>query len=173
MARMVSVVRLMCNKRGQMKKVLFVCLGNICRSPAAEGVLRHLIEQQHLTNEISVESCGIGDWHLGSYPDERMTKAARDRGITLSSRAKLFNINNFADFDMILAADSEVLHHLYQFARTTDEKAKLHLINDFSILYKGQDVPDPYYQGDVGFELVMDMLEESCLGILNHLKNQK
>lgn len=156
-----------------MKRVLFVCLGNICRSPAGEGVLKHLVQQQNLTNEISVSSCGIGDWHIGSYPDARMAKAAQSRGFILSSRAQLFDISFFKDFDLILAADHEVLHHLHQFARTPEEKAKLHLINDFSSLYKGQDVPDPYYKGDIGFELVMDMLEDSCQGILNYFLKQK
>ncbi len=152
-------------------KVLFVCLGNICRSPAAEEILRHMAKAG--SQEVEVSSCGLGDWHLGAYPDHRMLKAAQMRGFMLSSRAKMIEKENFAYYDLILAADHEVLHNLYKYAATAEEKAKLHLINDFSAVYKGQDVPDPYYQGEAGFELVLDMLEDACEGILSYLEKEK
>lgn len=151
-----------------MPSVLFVCLGNICRSPAAEGILQSLAEKKGVSNQLKVESCGIGGWHVGELADERMRVSAKTRGIVLTGRAKKFDTVFFADFDLILAADHEVLHDLYRYAKTPEQKAKLHLICDFCEYYRGQDIPDPYYGGDAGFDLVLDMLEDACQGILEH-----
>lgn len=151
------------------KRILFVCMGNICRSPAAEGILKHLVKQD-LQSAIYVESCGIGDWHLGHAPDRRMQESAKLRGIVLTSRAQQFQRGFFDQFDYILVADKEVLKFLYQYAKTPEHKAKLVLMTEFSPTYKGQDIPDPYYQSGGAFELVMDMLEDCCRGLLDHLK---
>lgn len=154
-----------------MAAVLFVCLGNICRSPAAEGILRHLAAQDPPFTNLHIESCGLGDWHIGQLPDLRMREAAKMRGVTLSSRAQRFRPSFFERFDSILAADREVLNSLYLFARTPAQKSKIHLMTAFSTTYQDEDVPDPYYSGDAGFELVLDMLEDSCMGLLDHMRS--
>ena len=151
-----------------MVKVLFVCLGNICRSPAAEGVLKHLAKEAGL--DIHVESCGIGDWHIGALPDSRIRIAAKARGLVLSSRAQKFQEEHLNDFDYILAADHEVLEHLYHFAKTPQQKAKIHLITVFSKSHQGEGIPDPFYGGDAAFEQTLDILEDSCVGLVEHLR---
>lgn len=154
-----------------MHSILFVCLANVCRSPAAEGFLRHIADRETaLEHAVRVESCGIGDWSLGQLPDERMRLASQARGITLASRAKKFRQEFLNQFDLILAADNHILNHLYRFAQTPDQKAKIHLITHFSSCYQEQEIPDPYYQGEAGFEQVLDMIEDSCKGIIEHLR---
>lgn len=156
-----------------MKAVMFVCLGNICRSPAAEGILRHMASEKGLGSELHIKSCGIGDWHIGQLPDERMRDTAKLRGIDLSSRAQQFKPDFFEEFDFILAADHEVLRDLYHYAGTPSHKAKIHLITAFSSTYKDQEIPDPYYQGDAAFDLVLDMIEDSCEGLLAYISSQE
>jgi protein-tyrosine phosphatase len=152
-----------------MVSILFVCLGNICRSPAAQGILSHMIsKEKSLVSR--VESCGLGDWHVGQLPDERMREAAELRGVILASRAQQFHHNFFEEFDYILAADFEVLHDLQRHAVKPEYKAKIHLITAFSKMYKNEKVPDPYYGGHADFDLVLDMLEDSCIGLLEHIK---
>jgi protein-tyrosine phosphatase len=150
-------------------RVLFVCMGNICRSPAGEAILKHLAEQDP-SLKIDVESCGIGDWHLGQAPDRRIQEAAKQRGIALTGQAQQFQRSYFDQFDYILVADKEVLKHLYHYAQTPEHKSKLFLMTAFSTLYQGQEVPDPYYQAGGAFELVLDILEDSCQGLLQHIK---
>ncbi len=150
--------------------VLFVCLGNICRSPAAEGILRHLAHKEGV--EVHVESCGLGDWHKGSLPDERMREASKKRGVSLTSRAQKIEPEFFDRFDLILVADHKVMNELYKFAEKPEYKAKMHFITHFSSSFKGQDVPDPYYDGEAGFENVLDVLEDSCEGILTYITSK-
>ena len=149
-----------------MSSVLFVCLGNICRSPAGEGILRHMALQEPLLKDLRIESCGMGDWHIGHLPDERMRLATSQRGVNLSTRAQKFHPRFLEEYDYILAADHEVLNDLYRHAKTPEHRAKIHLITHFSSLYKDQEIPDPYYGGEAGFELVLDMLEDSCQGLI-------
>lgn len=156
-----------------MVAILFVCLGNICRSPAAQGIFENQTSKDPAFSDIHVESCGMGDWHVGQLPDPRIRVAAKNRGVILASRAQLFDPSFLERFDYILAADHEVLRDLYRFAMSPEHKAKIHLMTVFSNLYKDQEIPDPYYGGDMGFELVLDMLEDSCQGLLTHLKNSK
>jgi protein-tyrosine phosphatase len=145
--------------------VMFVCLGNICRSPAAEAILRKM------EPDWTIESSGIGSWHVGNLPDERMREAALTRGLPLTSRAQQFLLDHYNSFDYILAADFEVLHHLQSHAKTPSEKSKIHLMTAFSELYKNQEVPDPYLCGENAFGNVLDILEESCEGFVKHAKN--
>ena len=147
-----------------MKSCLFVCLGNICRSPAAEGVLRAMAEKEGV--EIEVASCGLGDWHVGQLPDKRMRDAARRRGYVLASRAQGIQERFFDEYETILAADHAVMIELLKIAKTPAEKAKVQLMTKFSQTYPGQEVPDPYYGGTDEFEYVMDMVEDICEGIL-------
>src|SRR6476660_1394014 len=166
MVLMVFVVLLGCrihkrrllNMKKKEIRVLFVCMGNICRSPAGEAILKHLVRQDPSLN-IYVESCGIGDWHIGQPPDKRMQEATKERNISMTGRAQQFRYPFFDSFDYILVADKEVLKYLYQFAKTAEQKAKLFLMTAFSSLYAGQEIPDPYYQPNGAFELVLDMLE--------------
>lgn len=156
-----------------MPSIMFVCLGNICRSPAAEGILRHMARKEPIGEFLSIESSGLGDWHIGQLPDERMREASKNRGIILSSRAQKFQKAFFDRFDLIFAADHQILKDLFRFAQTPEHKAKIHLITHFSNCYPEEEIPDPYYQGDTGFEQVLDMLEDSCEGILEYLKKGK
>ena len=151
--------------------VLFVCMGNICRSPAGEGILRHFASEDP-SLKLVVKSCGIGDWHLGQAPDRRIQEASKARGIALTSRAQQFQPAFFEQFDYILAADKEVLKFLYHYAKNAEQKAKIFLMTAFSPIYAGQEIPDPYYQSDGAFELVLDMLEDSCQGLLQHIRSR-
>lgn len=151
-----------------MPSILFVCLGNICRSPAAEGILRHLAQKEGI--DLHIESCGLGDWYKGSLPDERMREAIQGRGITLTSRAQIMQKEFFDKFDLIFVADQKVMKELYKFAAIPEHKAKMHLITHFSPVFQDRDIPDPYYDSQAGFEHVLDMLEDSCEAILKHIK---
>ena len=164
---MVFVVQLMCS---MMVKVLFVCLGNICRSPAAAGMIKHLAKEEGSEIDLLAESCGLGDWHIGSLPDPRMRKASRDRGVILSTRAQQFKPSFLKKYDYIFAADHAVLKELHKHAASATLKHKVHLITTFSEAYKGEDIPDPYLGGAEGFEVVLDMLEEACNEILRAIE---
>lgn len=149
-------------------RILFVCLGNICRSPAAEGILRSLSRKENL--QLEIMSCGLGDWHVDQLPDARMRQAAFKRGITLSSKGKLFFPHFLDEFDYIMAADHEILEHLHQFAITPEQKSRLHLMTAFSTTYQGQSIPDPYY--NESFDQVLDMLEDACQGLIHDIKEK-
>ena len=155
-----------------MISVLFVCLGNICRSPAAAAVLLYLNEKKESPIELHVESCGIGSWHVGQLPTEKMREASEKRGVLLSTRAQQFDPSFLDAFDLVLAADQSVLHELYHYAKTAEKKAKIHLITEHSSNYYREEIPDPYSQGEPAFEIVLDMIEDSCEGLLEHFKNR-
>ncbi len=152
-------------------RVLFVCLGNICRSPTAEGVLRHKVLEAGLEGHIQVDSAGTGDWHVGKAPDERTCQAARRRGYDLSTlRARQVVAADFQRFDLVLAMDLHNLAHL-QRMRPQRESAELDL---FLRRYQLEldEVPDPYYGGADGFEQVLDLLELACDALLVELKGR-
>ena len=150
-------------------KVLFVCLGNICRSPTAEGVFRHYVEQAGLSDKITIDSAGTADWHIGKTPDPRAQAAAAQRGYDLSPlRGRQAQAEDFATFDLILAMDKSNLSNL-QALQPVDGKAELALyLPRFGI--SPDEVPDPYYGGDDGFELVLDMLEQASGVLLDEIK---
>lgn len=154
-----------------MTSVLFVCLGNICRSPAAEGVLKNQLKELDL--DVHVESCGLGDWHTGQLPDSRMRKASESRGIVLSSRAQAFKRDFFDRFDYILAADNPVMYELHKWTEIPDHKAKIHLITKYSPLFKENEVPDPFYGEQAQFEHVLDMIDDACKGLVTHLSKSQ
>lgn len=149
-------------------RVLFVCLGNICRSPTAEGVFRRLLEEQGLDDRVQVDSCGIGDWHRGKAPDGRARQAAVSRGIDISAlRARQLMDADFHRFDYLLAMDHDNLEVLRSRA---PEKVVGHLglFLDFAGL-EGHVVPDPYYGGEQGFEKVFDLVEIASRGLLEDI----
>ncbi|MCU1733890.1 MULTISPECIES: low molecular weight protein-tyrosine-phosphatase [unclassified Pseudomonas] len=152
-------------------RVLFVCLGNICRSPTAEGVLRHQLTEAGLADVIEVASAGTGDWHVGKQPDSRTRRAAQLRGYDLSSqRAQQVRVEHFNEYDLILAMDKSNLANL-QSLRPGHASAELDL---FLRRYDGaiDEVPDPYYGGEQGFEQVLDLIETACRGLVIELKGR-
>jgi protein-tyrosine phosphatase len=152
-------------------RVLFVCLGNICRSPTAEGVLRHKLREAGLAEQIEVASAGTGDWHVGKAPDKRSQAAAKLRGYDLSAqRAQQVTRADFAAYDLILAMDNSNLRHLKALQPATG-KAELDL---FLRRYQSEldEVPDPYYDGDQGFEQVLDLIERASDLLVIELKGR-
>ncbi len=134
-------------------------------------MLSHLAKSQ-FAQPLTIDSCGMGDWHVGERPDPRMLAASMQRGVSLPGRARLLHTDDFDKFDLILAVDKQVLYDLYQKASTPQHKAKIHLVTAFSAAYHNMDVPDPYYSDEAAFNLVLDILEDSCEGILDHLKKE-
>jgi protein-tyrosine phosphatase len=153
-------------------RVLFCCMGNICRSPTAEGVLRHMAQAAGLQDRIRIDSAGTHDYHVGHPPDRRTQATAAMRGYDLSNqRARQVSSRDFLDYDYILAMDADNLAHLQAIAPSTQrDKARLFL--DYSTAHKGKEVPDPYYGGDDGFTLVLDMVEDGAAGLLSDIKKK-
>jgi protein-tyrosine phosphatase len=152
--------------------VLFVCTGNICRSPTAEGVFRHFVERAGLADRITSESAGTGDYHVGEAPDPRAQSAARGRGYDISPLcARQVRSRDFSEFDYILAMDETHRHQLTRVA-PPEHVAKVRLFMEFAGRGSPREVPDPYYGGAQGFERVLDMVEEAARGLLGHLRQR-
>ena len=150
-------------------RVLFVCLGNICRSPTAEAVFRHLLAQSASGLAVEVDSAGIGDWHIGEPPDKRAQAAALRRGFDMSRlRARQIVHEDFALFDLILAMDRQNLAELRRRA-PVQYRERVRLFLEFAPELATPDVPDPYYGGEAGFEEVLDLAEQAARGLLGHL----
>lgn len=166
-----SALRAVEKARGQAKpKILFVCLGNICRSPAAEGVMRSMAEQGG-GREIEVDSAGTGAYHIGDLPDRRMRVHALRRGYELTHRARQVKESDFDEFDLIVGMDNSNLRNLHNLAPTPEGEAKIVRMIDFVDLATRYDhIPDPYYEGSEGFELVLDLLENGLGNLYNLLK---
>lgn len=144
-------------------RILFVCLGNICRSPAAEGVLRAIVEENEAKDKWHIDSAGTYGGHAGQLPDQRMRVHARRRGYELTHRARRFRATDFDDFDLVIAMDGSNERDLRDMARTTADLDKIVSMIDFVKMATRYDhVPDPYYEGAEGFELVLDLLEDGC-----------
>jgi protein-tyrosine phosphatase len=152
------------------KKVLFVCMGNICRSPGAEAVFKKIAEDNGYGDHFEIDSAGIGGWHAGEMADPRMRKHALKRDYHLTSIARKFDPSaDFDHFDMIIGMDNENIDDLKWRARNTRDKSKIYKMTDFRIVFKYNSIPDPYYGGDEGFELVLDLLEDACEGLFQKL----
>lgn len=155
-----------------MTKVLFVCLGNICRSPTADGIFRELVKREKLDQKIIVDSAGTGDWHIGKAPDSRTVAAAKKRGYDLSVlRARQVSAADFDEFDYVLAMDNSNLRDL-QRLKPTHFTGHLGLFLEFGSDKSHREVPDPYYGGNDGFELVLDLVEEAAEGLLAHIRQR-
>lgn len=158
-----------------MKKILFVCLGNICRSPAANGVFEALIEKNDLAGTLACDSCGTGDWHIGQLPDARMRTAGTRRGYVFSHRARTLAASDYSDFDLILAMDDENFSDLLDRAPKGADLKKIHHFAEFCSgkFAATAFVPDPYYGGEKDFERALDIIENGCSGLLENLLSQR
>ncbi len=155
------------------KKILFVCMGNICRSPSAEAVFKGVVKKEGLTKHFEIDSAGTGHWHIGEPADQRMQKHAVKRNYNLTSIARQFDPEtDFNRFDMIIGMDDENITTLKKLARNGKDLEKIHKITDFRREWNYNEIPDPYYGGEEGFELVLDLLEDSCQGLLDDFKKQ-
>lgn len=151
--------------------ILLVCMGNICRSPTAEGVLRDKLEAAGLLDRVRLDSAGTHDYHVGKAPDRRAQDAARSRGYDLSSlRARQVSRRDFNEFDLILAMDQDNYQSLLQVCPESQQH-KVRLFLSFSGQYANQEVPDPYYGGSQGFDHVLDMVEDAAEGLIATLRN--
>ena len=151
-------------------KILFVCMGNICRSPSAEAVFIGLVKNAGLAKNFEIDSAGTTAYHVGQRADRRMQSHAIKRGFNLASISRLFNAEtDFVYFDIIIGMDDENMHSLKDMARNSEDLDKLNKMTDFSKELNYDEVPDPYYGGDAGFELVLDLLEDACEGLLEEV----
>jgi protein-tyrosine phosphatase len=160
-------------------RILFVCMGNICRSPTAEGVMRELLARAGLSETIELDSAGTGAWHVGSAPDGRATAAAEARGIALVGSARQVSAEDFIEFDLLIAMDRSNLHELRRLASSDEQRARVRLLREFDPASGAHgpegwvgvdlDVPDPYYGSPGGFEEVLDLVQAACEGLLAQL----
>ena len=155
------------------KRILFICLGNICRSPSAEAIMKHYVKERGLEERFFIDSAGISEYHSGDPADKRMQQHAIRRGYELTRLSRKFYPDaDFADFDMIIGMDDQNVRDLQRMATTEEERGKIYKMTDFCQRFSYRDsVPDPYYGGDSGFELVLDLLEDAVEGLLERLKN--
>jgi len=163
-------------KRGPVpgkSRLCFVCLGNICRSPTAEAVMRHLVAQAGLADHIEIESAGTGDWHVGEPRDRRSREVGERRGIPLAGRARQFVPADFARFDHVLAMDGKNLAELQAMAPDEAALKKIRLLRSYDpSSAAGADVPDPYYGGADGFDHVFDVCQAACAGLLEEVRRE-
>ncbi|MEL6346177.1 MAG: low molecular weight protein-tyrosine-phosphatase [Myxococcota bacterium] len=154
-----------------MHRICFVCLGNICRSPTAAGVMNHLIDHAGLNVQFIIDSAGTSAYHQGEPPDVRSRTAAASRGITLTGSSRQFQVEDFHRFDHIIAMDTKNLENLHRMARDEADHARISLMRDHDPNSPpGAEVPDPYYGGTDGFETVLDICEAACRGLLARLQ---
>lgn len=155
----------------QKLKVLFVCMGNICRSPTAEGVFREVVRHAGVADRFFIDSAGTHAYHVGNPPDQRAQQAALARGIDIGAlRARQVDIADFAEFDHILVMDHDN-HHALSAVCPESHCHKLRYFLDFAPQLKTREVPDPYYGGAQGFERVLDMIEQASRGFLEHVQD--
>ena len=154
--------------------LLFICLGNICRSPAAHGVMQEMVEKAGLSHKIRIDSAGIADWHVGELPDQRIRSHAAQRGYDLLHKARHFQgSKEFENFDLILVMDGENYAEVSRYARTEEEQNKIHYLAEFLRHYADVNViPDPYCGGSEHFEYVLDLIEDACGELLKELQSE-
>lgn len=148
-------------------RLLFICLGNICRSPAAEGVMKAKVHAAKLDDMFYIDSAGIGDWHVGQLPDSRMRERGARRGYRLDSRARQIRQSDFADFDLLLVMDRENYRIVTSKATDEESRQKVRMLTDYLQEHKNTDiVPDPYYGDLSDFDYALDLIEDACEGLL-------
>ena len=149
--------------------VLFICLGNICRSPLAEGVFRHLVAARGLDDRFHIDSAGTGGWHVGEPPDPRSVDVARAHGIELTSTGRQVSADDMSDFDVLVVMDQQNKRDVGHLQELYGDSARLVLLREFEPQAPSLDVPDPYYGGPDGFDRVYEMVHRSCEGLLAEL----
>ncbi len=154
-------------------KLLFVCLGNICRSPAGENVMRHLLVEHKMDDLVLCDSAGTLDYHTGHAPDTRMTATLESRGITVTGQARQIQPNDLQTFDLILTMDDDNYRNVMKLATADQYGHKVKKFVEFCSSHPDSKVPDPYYGGQQGFEHVLDLLEDGCSNLLERLKTQQ
>lgn len=157
------------NPKNKKTNLLFVCLGNICRSPAAEGIMKKLVDENNLASLIHIDSAGTSGWHEGELPDDRMRMHGRRRGYDFCSRSRKFSYEDFDAFDHIIVMDDDNYANVSNLAKTNKDAAKIRRMTDFSDKFSSPHIPDPYYGGSSGFEKVLDLLEDACEGLLREI----
>ena len=154
-------------------RILFVCMGNICRSPTAEAVMRGLLREEGLEQGVALDSAGTGGWHAGAPPDARAVAAARARDVVVEGAARQVTAEDFDDFDLVLAMDRDNERELLARAPDDEARAKVRLLREFdpaAVAAGDLDVPDPYYGGPNGFDHVLDLVEAACRGLLDEVR---
>ena len=154
-------------------RILFVCLGNICRSPLAESIFRHVARERGVEHLFEIDSAGTSGYHAGSPPDSRSVATARARGVEVVGRSRMLTRDDLAAFDYIVAMDAENLSEVRDLQARVGGAARVHRLREWDPEPGDHDVPDPYYGGPRGFEAVHDLVERSCRGLLDHLLRER
>jgi protein-tyrosine phosphatase len=156
-----------------MTKLLFVCLGNICRSPAAENIMNHLVAAANLSDRIECDSAGTSSYHIGASPDRRMHSAAAAQGINLVGQARQLQLKDLSEFDLILAMDRDNYRDILLLDPEGKYHHKVELMCDYATQHQDAEVPDPYYGGQDGFNYVIDLLIDACSGLLVKVSDRR
>lgn len=157
-------------KTPRQHRLLFICLGNICRSPAAEGVMKALASAAGRSADFHIDSAGIGDWHAGQLPDSRMRRRGALRGYNFDSRARQIRRSDFTDFNLLLVMDSSNFTAVSGMAASSQERGKVVMLTDFLTRHNNvKAVPDPYYGDETDFDYALDLIEDACSGLLEKL----
>lgn len=160
---------LFCKVQAKPCRLLFICLGNICRSPAAEGVMRYLVHERHCDSDFIIDSAGIGDWHVGQLPDKRMRSCGARHGYVFDSHARQIKKSDFENFDMLLVMDKDNYAAVKALAPSLEAKKKVYMLTDF-IERDVYAVPDPYYGDTEDFDYALDLIEEACGKLMEELQ---
>lgn len=153
-------------------RVLFVCMGNICRSPAAEIIFRHRVRETGLESRVAIDSAGTIGYHRGAPPDRRMSAALKARGYSISGSARQIRADDLRDFDLILVADRENLKDVRALDPAGRNREKIRLLTDYCRVHDAEQVPDPYHGGALGFETVADLVEDAAAGLLEAVRKE-
>lgn len=156
-----------------MTNILFVCLGNICRSPAAQGVMQEMVDRHGASARYHIDSAGTYSGHSGQLPDPRMRRHASMRGYNLTHRARAVRATDFDEFDLIIAMDDANYYDLRHLAPSIEAEQKIHRMTEFLRKHDADSVPDPYYEGSEGFEIVLNLLEDACMGLFVQIEKSQ